>query len=227
MRHALACAAAAPGVLSMTSPCDSLLSPVMPGNPNSETDLQGSESRRHKCIAPGRRRKERRSPENHQAKTHDRNDAHGKRATWDDSSSIEQQPPTGKHTNSSRGVQGKGQQSANDDWRGKAEQKFAPWAGQKSRIRAVGFGGRSRRGDCNRDKSFHEPDREPGARRRLACRDEGGRERRNAHSHAAPSGDGGKLRGALHGFANVFEMIGGASVDGDGLVLVRPEGAGG
>ena len=49
--------------------------------------------------------------------------------------------------------------------------------------------------------------------------------RGDAHGHAAPSGHGGKFGGALHGFANVAEMIGSASVDGDGFAFGRAQRA--
>src|SRR5208282_4857331 len=132
-----------------------LLSAVMPGNPNSETNLQDAEAHGHKGVAPGRRGKERRSAETHQAKTHDRNDAHGKGAAGDDSSSIEKEPDARKHANSSRCEKRTRQQAANDDRRRKAEQKLASGTGKKSGICAMRLGGCRGRGDGYSDKGFH------------------------------------------------------------------------
>ena len=58
----------------------------------------------------------------------------------------------------------------------------------------------------------------------LAGRDTGGGQSGNAHGHAAPAGDGGKFGGALHGFADVAKMVGGASVNGDGTRMTERRG---
>src|SRR5437763_1829802 len=39
---------------------------------------------------------------------------------------------------------------------------------------------------------------------------------REAHGYAPPAGDGGEFGGALHGFADVAKVVGGAGVDRDG-----------
>ena len=44
-----------------------------------------------------------------------------------------------------------------------------------------------------------------------------------AHGDTAPARNGGEFGGALHGFADIAEMIGSASVDKDGLALRRAE----
>ena len=152
---------------------------------------------------------------------------HGKRPTGDDGRAIKKQPNAWKCCRRSCREERKRQQSANDDWRSKAEEKFAARAREKRRIRAMRLGGGRRCRDGHRDKRFDEPDGKPSARRRLPRGNEGSHKRRNAHGHAAPSRNGGELRRALHGFANVFEMIGGARVYGDCFALIRAERSGG
>src|ERR1700737_2636569 len=43
-----------------------------------------------------------------------------------------------------------------------------------------------------------------------------------AHGSPAPPGDGGKFGSTLHGFADLTQMIGGTSIDGNRLALVGP-----
>src|SRR5277367_527749 len=203
------------------------LSPVVPRDPNTETDLQYTESRRHKCITPRTGRKKRCTAETHQAKTHDRNNAHGKCSTRDNSGPVKQQPNTWQHRRSPSRIQSESQQAANDNWRSKAKKKFAPRTRKKSRVRPVRFRDRCRRGDRHRNKSLNQPNHQPGARRRLARCNKGRRERGNPHRHAAPSGHSSKLCCVLHGFANVFEMVNGAGVNRNGLALVRTKRASG
>src|SRR5689334_23019314 len=86
------------------------------------------------------------------------------------------------------------------------------------------LGGRGGSGDGDGDKSFNEPNGEPGAGSGLTGGSEGRGERGDTHSHASPTGDGGKFSGTLHRFADVAEMVGGASIDRDGFAQRRPDG---
>src|SRR5277367_2131367 len=78
----------------------------------------------------------------------------------------------------------------------------------------MGFRCGGGRGDGDSDESFDEPNGEPSTWGGLACSEESGGESGDAHGDPTPSWDGRELGCALHGFADVFEMVGGASVDG-------------
>ena len=82
------------------------------------------------------------------------------------------------------------------------------------------------RGDGHGDEGFDEPGGEPGARSGLARGDGGCGQGRKTHGDAAPAGDGGEFAGALHGFADVAEMVGGAGVNGDRRALRGAERTG-
>jgi hypothetical protein len=60
----------------------------MQGDPPAESHLNYSESRGHEGISPARRREESRSAEQHQAQTHHRHNAHGKRPAGNNRGSI-------------------------------------------------------------------------------------------------------------------------------------------
>src|SRR5437588_10214328 len=83
------------------------------------------------------------------------------------------------------------------------------------------LGSRSGRGDGDGDESFDQPNDEPGAGRCMARRDEGRNQSSDAHGHTTPARHGGKFRSAGHGFADVAEMVGGASVNRNGLAARR------
>src|SRR4029077_5077410 len=81
------------------------------------------------------------------------------------------------------------------------------------------FGGRGRRCNGDGDEGFNKPHRQPCARRSLSRRNEGRDDGRKAHGHTAPAGHGREFPRALHGLADVAQMVGGASVNGDGLAV--------
>ena len=108
------------------------------------------------------------------------------------------------------------QQAAHHDGRRKAQQKFAAGPGEQLGIGAMRLGGRGRSGNGHGDERFHQPNIQPAlaasvCREAKIRRDQSG----DAHGHAAPARHGGEFRGALHGFANVAKMVGGARVDGN------------
>src|SRR5256885_5070651 len=98
---------------------------------------------------------------------------------------------------------------------------------RSSGIGAVSLGGGRGSGDGYGNERFNEPDGEPGAGRRLLLGGEGSGNGGEPHSNSAPTRDGGKLRSASHGFANVAEMVGGARVNGDGVGFGGAQGANG
>src|SRR5260370_6550562 len=78
------------------------------------------------------------------------------------------------------------------------------------------------RGGCRKGdgkEGFDQPDGQPGARCSLAGSSKRRHQRGNPHSYATPTGQSGKFGRTLHRFPDVAEMIGGASVDGDGFAL--------
>src|SRR5258707_13096547 len=87
----------------------------------------------------------------------------------------------------------------------------------------MGFGSGRRPGYRHSDEGLDQPNRKPGARRRLMrcypSRDDG----RQAHGYPAPPGDGGKFGSTPHGFADVTQMVGGTGLDRNRLAMVRPE----
>src|SRR5216684_2977686 len=76
------------------------------------------------------------------------------------------------------------------------------------------------------NEGFDKPNRQPGTRRVLSRGSDRRGDRRKAHGHPAPAGHGGELRGAFHGLANVAEMVGGTSIDGNGLAVGRAQRTG-
>src|SRR6267154_1568388 len=92
---------------------------------------------------------------------------------------------------------------------------------------AVPYNKSQTRGKGHGDEGFDQPDCQPSARRDLPGGRQCGHQRGDPHGHPAPTGHSGKFGSALHGFADVAEMIGGASVDGDGLAWRRVQRTGG
>lgn len=189
----------------------------MAGDPDAKNNLQYAETRGHKKIPPRRGREQSGRAQGHQTKTHDRDEAHGERSTGDDRGAVQKQPNAGQSRKGAGVIQDESKQTADDDGRRETESELAAWSGEKSGVCAAGFGGRSGRGDGDGYERFDKPDDKPGAHGSLARSDSGSGESGDAHGDAAPTGNGGELDGALHGFADVAKMIGGASVDGDGL----------
>src|SRR5271169_2678425 len=85
------------------------------------------------------------------------------------------------------------------------------------------FGGGCWSSNGYSDKRLDKPYCQPGPRRNLSRCEKSRRKCGYAHSYSAPSRDGSELRSALHRFADVFKMVGGASVYGDRFALVRTE----
>src|SRR2546422_6445021 len=82
------------------------LSAVAAGDPSTEADLQRPKTYGHEGVAPICRREKRRRAERHQAETHYRHNAHGKRAAGDNRRAVEKQPDADRKStrlNSSHG----------------------------------------------------------------------------------------------------------------------------
>ncbi len=107
------------------------------------------------------------------------------------------------------------QKSADHDGRSKAQQKFTAWAGKQFRVGAMGFGGGGGRGDGHRDECLDEPNGKPALGRGLVGSGVGRDKRGQTHGYATPAGNRSEFAGALHGFADVAEMVGSTDVDGD------------
>ncbi len=123
----------------------------------------------------------------------------------------------GRAGNSAGLSHGIGKKPANKNrWR-ETQYELSPRSGEQRRIRPPSFGGG--RGCRNRygHKYFRKPHRQPCARCRLTCSQPCRGQRRHAHGYSAPTGNGSELGGALHGFADVFQVIGSTRVDGDGF----------
>src|SRR6266850_8143355 len=86
-----------------------------------------------------------------------------------------------------------------------------------------GGGGGSRNGHC--DKRLDQPNCQPGTSRDLPRGDERRSQRGDSHGHAAPARHGGEFRRTFHRLADIAEMLGSASVDGDGFATWRTERA--
>jgi hypothetical protein len=142
-------------------------------------------------------------------------------ATGHDSGAVEKEPSAWQRREVAGKKERDGEQAANDDGRSETQYKFAAGAGKQRGIGAMRFGSCSGSGNGDGDESFGEPDGNPSARSSLAMSQPGTGNSGDAHGDPAPSWDGGELGGALHGFADVAKMVGGASVNGDGLVTRR------
>ena len=103
------------------------LSSVVPGDPDTESDLHHAKSRSHKHFAQPGRRKQRASAQSHQAQSHHRNHSHRKstrqsrpprRTTAATFPAKSRMPRRGKTANVSK--------AADDDRRGEAKKKFSP-----------------------------------------------------------------------------------------------------
>src|SRR5690349_14149297 len=91
----------------------------------------------------------------------------------------------------------------------------------------MGFGSGSCSSDRDGDERFCEPDGQPGFGGMLVGSGDCGSDSGKAHGDTAPTGYRGEFRGALHGFADIAQVIGGASVDGDGGAFGGVEWGGG
>src|SRR5260370_25371595 len=111
------------------------------------------------------------------------------------------------------------QKPADENWWRKAKNKSTARPGKKCRVGTVCFGGCCGRGNGHGDEGFDQPDGEPSARHGLPRGRKRGHQGGNPHRHAAPAGHGGKFGGVLHRLADIAKVIGGASVDRDGLAL--------
>src|SRR5882762_7970540 len=87
------------------------------------------------------------------------------------------------------------------------------------------FGGCGGSRNGHRDKSFDQPNGQPSARHNLARGHERRSQRGDSHGHAAPARHCGEFRRTFHRLADIAEMLGSASVDGDGLATWRTERA--
>src|SRR5690242_16461400 len=197
------------------------LTPVVPGNPPTEADLHKAKTRSHERIPPDRRRKERRGAEQHQAQTHHRDNPRGKRSPSHDGGSVQQQPSSRKGSKGASLKKSVGQQCAHHNRRSKTQQEFAAGPRKEPGIGAVRLSGSGGRGNGYGDEGFGEPDGKPSARSDLSRSDESRDQRGDAHGHAAPARHSGKFRGPGHGFADIAKMVGGASINGDGLAAGR------
>src|SRR5882724_6257803 len=111
-----------------------------PGNPGTEDNLHCAETSGHQGIAPVGRREQGDSSEKHNAQTHQRHDAHGKRAAGDDGSAVEKQPSAGKGYKVAGEKERDGEQAANDDGRNETQHKFTAGAGEERGVSAMRFG---------------------------------------------------------------------------------------
>src|SRR6266849_696433 len=208
------------------SPPARALSSVVPRDPKAKSHLQNAKTGGHKRIAPVCRSKKRDTSDGHEAKAHHRNDTHGKCAAGHNRRAIKKKPNPRKSSVRTGLEQRKRQQASDQNRRRKTEQKLASGSGKERGIRAMRFRGSRRCGNRHGNEGFDKPDRQPGTRRVLSRRDDRCGDCRKAHGHAAPAGHGGELRGAFHGLANVAEMVGGTSIDGNGLAVGRAQRTG-
>ncbi len=78
----------------------------------------------------------------------------------------------------------------------------------KREAAAVRFPGTGEKSDGDGEKTFGEPDAQPGEWRSLAGGDHSGGDGGRAEDDVSPAGNGGEGGGALHGVANEAEVVG-------------------
>src|SRR5260370_36771700 len=135
--------------------------------------MHNAKARGHERVSPGRGYEKRHGAEQHQAQTHDRDNAHGKRSPGDNRGSVKQKPNSGESSERANLIKSVGQKTANDNGRSKTQNKFAAGSGEEPGIGAMRFRRRSRCSYGHRNDCFDEPNDKPSARSRLARGDEG------------------------------------------------------
>jgi hypothetical protein len=162
--------------------------------------------------APGAEK--RHGSEDHEAEPHQRDDANGERAAGDDAGAVKQKPFAGNRADGAGAELQHGQKSADKKRRRESVNKSAAGAGEERGTGGVRFGIGGPGGDGDGHEGFADPGDEPSQRRGLARSDGGGAEGGDAHSHAAPAGNGGERAGAFHGLADEAQVIAGMIVEG-------------
>jgi hypothetical protein len=130
----------------------------MPGDPPAEADLHDPKARSHECVSPDYWCEKCRATEQHQAQTHHRHYANGKRPSRNDGGPIQQEPNARQSGNYPGVIKSECQKAANDNGRRKTKNEFAAGSGEKRGVGAVRFCGRSGRRDSHSNECFDQPD---------------------------------------------------------------------
>ena len=178
-----------------------------PGDENSEEKMESAETGCKKPCAPGRRTKNGKAAEDHEADAHDWNGGHGKRAAGNNSRAIEEQPRGGQCRLQAHPEKREREKRAGDQRGKKSESDFSAGAGKDRQAAAVGLPEDREQRDGDGEQSFAEPDPQPGERGGLAGGKPGGAESGEAENYQSPTGDRGESGGALHGVADEAQIV--------------------
>ena len=189
---------------------------VPPRDQNTEQKMESSETGGKKPCAPGRRTKNCKATENHEADAHDWDGGHGERAAGDDARAIKQQPCGGQRRLQAHAEKRESEKRACDQRRKKSERNFAPRAGENGKAAAVGFPEDGKQRDGDGEQTFTQPHPQPGKSGRLARGKPGGAESGEAENYQSPSGDGGESGGTLHGVTDEAQIVDGVGIGGAG-----------